>query len=149
MDKKIKVRVRLIIPKEGKILLMYDSKDDFYYYVGGKLEFGETIEQGIEREIREECGDDTVFTMDKVLYIRDFVRPEIDEHSVELFVLGSINKFKELDNQKDPEFGDRKWLIWKDINDLPLNLKPEALTCKLIQDYKNSFPNQGEYVGNI
>jgi len=58
-----------------------------------------------------------------------------DEHSVELFVLGSINKFKELDNQKDSEFGD----IWKDINDLPLNLKPDTLTEKLVWDYKNGF----------
>lgn len=149
MDQKIKVRLRLVIPKEGKILLMYDSKDDFYFYIGGKLEFGETIECGIQREIREECGEDTVFTMNKVLYIRDFVHPEIDEHSVEIFILGDINKFEELNNQKDPEFGDRKWLIWKDINNLPHNLKPNMLTEKLVQDYKNGFPNQGEYIGNL
>lgn len=61
MEKKIKVRVRLIIIKQSKILLSYVKDEDFYFYIGGKVEFGETIKQACVREIEEECGAKFVF----------------------------------------------------------------------------------------
>jgi hypothetical protein len=39
------------------------------------------------------------------------------------------------------------WLTWLDVNDLPHNLYPKQLSKKLLEDYKNNFPNAGEYVG--
>lgn len=54
MENKIKIRLRLVIIKEDKLLAYYDSMDDYYFYIGGKLEFGETIEAGWKREIKEE-----------------------------------------------------------------------------------------------
>lgn len=70
-------------------------------------------------------------------------------HSVELFILGDINKFEELEGRKDPEFGDRNWLTWRDVNNLPPNTYPTELSQKLTTDYRNNFPNQGEYLGKI
>src|SRR5688572_14657431 len=111
----IVIRLRLINIKEGKVLLMYDSVDDYYFYAGGKLEYGETVEEGAQREIKEECGEDTTFTFKKVLYIRDFIVPKKDIHSLELFILGDIDKFEELEKRKDPEFEGKKWLTWVDM----------------------------------
>ncbi len=54
MENKVKIRLRLVIIKEDKLLAYYDSIDDYYFYIGGKLEFGETIEDGWKREIKEE-----------------------------------------------------------------------------------------------
>lgn len=144
---KINVRLRIIIIKEGKVLVQYREKPDFYHYVGGHLEYGETILEGCKREIAEEC-DGAVFKFNKILYIRDFIMPEDNEHSVELFILGDIDKFEELEHLNDPQHPDGEvWCTWLDINNLPDNLLPEALTPKLIADYKSNFPNSGEYVG--
>lgn len=148
-ENKVKIRLRLIIIKEEKLLAYYDSMDNYYFYIGGKLEYGETIEEGWKREIKEELGDDVEFTFNKILYIRDFILPEKNEHSLELFILGDINKFMEIDERPDPEYDGKKWPKWLDLNNLPDNLYPNALTEKLIQDYKNGFPNSGEYVGRM
>lgn len=149
MEPKIKVRLRLVIIKHNKLLAYYDSIDDYYFYIGGKLEFGETIEEGWKREVKEELGDDVKFVFKKVLYIRDFILKEKNEHSLELFILGDINKFEEVEKRPDPEFEGKKWPTWLDINNLPDNLYPKPLTKKLVKDYKNSFPKQGEYIGRM
>lgn len=147
--KKIKIRLRMIIVNNGKLLATYDSEEDFYYYIGGKLEYGETVEEGAEREIREELGEDIKFDFKKVLYIRDFLQPEKDEHSLELFILGGVNKFEELEHYNDPEHGERKWATWLDITKLPDNLYPKPMSQKLLEGYKKGFPNAGEYIGRM
>ena len=111
-NNKIKVRLRLVIIKNNKLLAHYTQDDDFYFYIGGKLEYGETIKQGWEREILEELGDDIKFEFKKILYIRDYIKPEEGEHSVELYILGDINKFGGVEGRPDPEFGGRKWPVW-------------------------------------
>jgi ADP-ribose pyrophosphatase YjhB (NUDIX family) len=146
---KINVRLRLIVIKNNKILVQYRQKHDFYHYFGGHLEYGETILEGCLRETAEEC-DGAIFDFKKVLYIRDFLMPEDNEHSVELFILGDIDKFEEIEHLLDPEHPDGSvWCTWLDINNLPINLLPKELTQKLITDYKNNFSNTGEYVGRM
>lgn len=139
----------MIIVKNGKLLVTYDSIEDYYYYIGGKLEYEETVLEGSEREIKEELGDDVRLEFKKILYIRDFLQPEKDEHSLELFILGDIDKFEELEHYFDPEHDDKKWATWLDINNLPDNLFPKSLTKKLQDDFKEGFINSGEYVGRM
>lgn len=149
MDPKIKVRLRLVIIKKDKLLCYYDSIDDYYFYIGGTLKFGETIKEGWTREIKEELGDDAEFTFKKILYVRDFLLKEKNEHSVELFILGDVNKSEEIEGRPDPEFEGKKWPTWQSLNNLPKNLFPKPLTKKILEDYKKGFPNQGEYVGRM
>lgn len=148
-NKKIKIRLRMIIVKNGKLLVTYDSIEDYYYYIGGKLEYGETVLEGAEREIIEELGEDTKLEFKKILYIRDFLQPEKDEHSLELFILGEINKSEELEHYFDPEHGDKKWSTWLNVDNLPDNLFPKALSKKLQENFKRGFSNSGEYVGRM
>ena len=149
MEKRIKVRMRFVIIKNGKFLAYYDPEKDFYFYPGGQLEWGESIEEGWNREAKEELGDDVVFAFKKILYIRDFVHPKENEHSLELYVLGDINKFEEVEGRPDPEFNGRKWPTWVALNKLPKNLYPKNLSKKLVEDYKKGFPNSGEYIGKM
>lgn len=146
---KINVRLRMVIINNGKLLTQYRQDKDYYFYVGGHLEYGETVLEGAKREIAEEClGSD--FKFKKILYIRDFIIPKKDEHSVELFILGEIDKFEKLEHYFDPEHPDKDvWCTWLDINNLPDNLFPHPLSKKLLEDYKNNFPNQGEYIEGI
>ncbi len=147
---KINVRVRLIVIHDGKLLVQYRKKGNFYHYIGGHLEFGETIEESCIREVKEECGQKVKFDFQKILYIRDFLKPDEEEHSVELFILGSIDKFDGLENMKDPQHPDGSvWLTWLDINNLPNSLLPSALTPILLDDFQNGFSKEGKYVGQI
>lgn len=147
---KINIRLRLVIIKNGKLLVQFRQQHNYYHYVGGHLEWGETILEGCIREIAEECIG-AKFEFNKILYIRDFLFPEREnEHSVEFFILGDINKFEELEHHFDPQHPKNDvWCTWLDINNLPDNLFPHPLSLKLSEDYKNGFPNEGEYVGRM
>lgn len=145
----INVRLRLVVIKNGKLLVQYRQKHDYYHYIGGHLEYGETVLAGCLREAAEECAG-VLFKFKKVLYIRDFILPAENEHSVELFILGDINKFKELEHLFDPQHPDGSvWCTWLDINNLPDNLYPRPLSQKLLADYQTNFAKEGEYVGRM
>ncbi|TSC89450.1 MAG: Uncharacterized protein G01um10145_607 [Microgenomates group bacterium Gr01-1014_5] len=149
-DRKIHIRLRLIIIKNGKLLASYTKKRDFYFYIGGHMENGETVLQGCKREIIEECGEGTEFTLNKILYIRDFFDPDNGEQNLELFILGDINKDKGLEHKLDYQHPDGSmWLTWLDVENLPNNIFPKQLSSKLLEDYKQGFPNSGEYIGEI
>jgi len=55
-DGVINIRVGAIIIKDDKILMVKNNRDDYYYSVGGRIQFGETAEQAIKREVKEELG---------------------------------------------------------------------------------------------
>jgi len=145
----INVRLRIIVIKNDKLLVQYRQKHDYFHYIGGRLEYGETIMEGCNREVAEECNG-AKFELKKILYIRDFILPEENEHSVELFILGNIDKFEELEHLVDPQHLDGSvWCTWFDVNNLPDNLYPHPLSQKLLKDYKDGFPKEGEYIGRM
>lgn len=146
---KIKIRVRLIIIKQGKILLTYTQDEDYYFYIGGHMEYGETVKETCKREMKEECNGAN-FEFKKILYVRDFIKPEINEHSLELFILGDIDKFEEIEGIIDGEPGKHQWQTWVELKKLKkLNVKPKGLTEQLLNDYRQGFPIWAEYLGEI
>lgn len=52
----INIRVGAIILKEGKVLMVKNNEDNYYYSIGGRIQFGETARQAIKREVIEELG---------------------------------------------------------------------------------------------
>ena len=54
----VNIRVGAIIIKDDKVLMVKNSRDDYYYSVGGRIKFGETAEQAVRREVKEELGCD-------------------------------------------------------------------------------------------
>jgi ADP-ribose pyrophosphatase YjhB (NUDIX family) len=145
---RIHIRLRCVIVKEGKLLATYTKKNDFYFFPGGHMIWGETVKEGCIREIKEELGEEVEFEFKKILYIRDFIEKE--KQSLELFILGDINKFEELEGKLDPEHEDGSlWSEWLDLNNLPGNLLPKQLAVKIEEEFKKGFPSQGEYVGVI
>ena len=52
----IRPSVRAIIIRENKLALVYSKKHDYYTFAGGGIEAGETNEEALIREIREELG---------------------------------------------------------------------------------------------
>jgi 8-oxo-dGTP pyrophosphatase MutT (NUDIX family) len=52
----IEVIVRLVVKREGKVLLCFNKKTESYFLPGGHVEFGDTLEQTIYKETAEELG---------------------------------------------------------------------------------------------
>lgn len=146
-EKKIKPRVRLIIIKNGKILMSYVKDEDFYFFIGGKMEYGETLEETCKREVFEECRAN--FKFKKILYVRDFIKPEMDEHSLELFILGDIDRFEEVEGFVDEEY-ETHYQTWLDLGNLEnYNIKPKGLIKTIKDDYKSGFKDGIGYIGEV
>ncbi len=52
----VNVRVGAIIRKDGKFLMVGNDREDYCYSVGGRIQFGETSEEAVVREVFEETG---------------------------------------------------------------------------------------------
>ena len=50
------IRVGAIIMQDGKILMVGNDRADYLYSVGGRIQFGETAEEAVVREVFEETG---------------------------------------------------------------------------------------------
>lgn len=55
-DGYLNIRVGAIIRKDEKFLMVENPAVDYYYSVGGRIQFGETAEQAVIREVEEETG---------------------------------------------------------------------------------------------
>ena len=52
----INIRVGAIIMKDGKFLMAGNDAVDYLYTVGGRIQFGESAEEAVVREVLEETG---------------------------------------------------------------------------------------------
>ncbi len=73
--KSIEIILRAIIVSEGKLLLCMNPRTKTYYLPGGHLEFGESFDEALRREMREEIGREIgevqVLTVIENFYSRD------------------------------------------------------------------------------
>lgn len=53
---KFNYRVCAMIISDGKILAMHDDRSPYFYLPGGRVKMGETAEDAVIREVREELG---------------------------------------------------------------------------------------------
>lgn len=82
MDQKIVTTARGIILDRGELLVFRLAKaDNWYSLLGGKVEFGETLERAMEREIIEETNIKP--ELGKILLVHEMILPEA--HRIEFF----------------------------------------------------------------
>ena len=55
-NQKFNYRVCAMILSENRILAMHDERSPYFYLPGGRVTMGETAEQAVIREVREELG---------------------------------------------------------------------------------------------
>jgi 8-oxo-dGTP diphosphatase len=83
----IRIRVAGILVKDGKILLVRHEKNDKSYWLlpGGGVEFGETVEEGLAREFREEVG--LKVRVGKLVLVQDSIPPDLHRQVLNLYFL--------------------------------------------------------------
>lgn len=109
--KKFIVRTRAIIFHNDKLLVLKHIHNlDFYALPGGKMEYGETIQDCLKREITEELG--IVPQIGRLLFTNNYIENNSDQ-SVEFFFEvtngGDYLDEKNLKGTHSFEFNDISW----------------------------------------
>ena len=131
MDKQINVGCNSVIIQNDQILLGL-RKNHFgegtWGLPGGHLEFGETIEEAVKRELKEELGIDA--TDLEFMSIVDQAHQAPDRHYIQVNFI--INDFKGEITLNEPEYCE-EWKFF-DLNELPDIFPPHQ---KIIDSYVN------------
>ena len=62
-------RAAAIIIEDGCVLMAYNDVDDYFYSIGGGVHLGETSEQAVIREVKEETG--MKYEEERLAFIRE------------------------------------------------------------------------------
>lgn len=108
--------------KDDKILLVERVDGEFasnpvWELPGGRSEFGETAEQAVEREVREEAKVKiTVGQLLNKIYTFNSIK---ETEETQIFVLGYLCQYiKEIKAQNDPEVGQIQWFEQSEVSEL-------------------------------
>src|SRR3990167_4523495 len=110
----------IILDEQGRILLTERSIDDDFFpgyweLPGGGIEYGETPQQSVKREIREECGID--IEVIKPIAANTYFLGELQRIEI-TFLCKSIDPRKV---KLSPEHSNYKWLGVKDIGGIKVS----------------------------
>jgi len=139
----IRIKAMCLINDGNRILVgggFHDKlkKQNFYRVLGGSVEFGETSEQGVRREMREElnCEIDNLKFLEIIENI--FTYEGMNGHEIVFMYSGQVSN-KELEKKDiihviEPEYEmDAFWVPIDDILNKKIILCPEADYKKLIK----------------
>lgn len=122
----------LIFNPEGKIFLMRTYKwADKYAIPGGHIELGETIEDALRREVKEETGldiyDIEFFSLQESIFDKNFWKKK------HFLFLDFVCKTKSLEVKLNEEGQEYVWVSLENALNLPL----DSYTRRLLEAYRN------------
>lgn len=117
MENKIVVVVKGIILHNNKCLIIKRADNDEigagkWEFVGGKLEFGEDLEDSLAREVKEEAGLE--ISIDKLLYATTFYTDPFREVIVLVYKCFAADDIVRLSS----EHSDYKWVSEEELRTL-------------------------------
>lgn len=115
-----KDRISAVIIKDKKILLVTGFKEEFYWTPGGKLESGESHEQTLRRELKEELGIELIETKPYFTYegFNVVLKEKQTVHCYFVSFKGNI-----IPNQEITKFG---WFSKEDFKNKRIRMFEEA-----------------------
>lgn len=99
-NKHIELLVRAVIEIDDKILLCRKKDKDYYFLPGGHVEFGESSEFALKREIKEELGLDLKGSDLIGGTEHTFTEDGFDRHEVNLFFKVKVDE-EQIESQED------------------------------------------------
>lgn len=141
-------RVGAIIIHDGKLLLMHNEEEPYYYTVGGRVHFNETTEETVVREVREEIGID--LEIDRFLFFQEqfFDGKVTGTHIHELGVYYLMKDSPALENLECHSVTARG--VAEELHWIPLEetgscyIVPESIAARL-----RSLPEHAEHIIEI
>lgn len=142
MQYDFQIRVTGILIEDGKILLVQQrlSENRAWSLPGGRLEQGETLEQGVVREFKEETGLDVA--VDRFLYVCDMKHSGYTAIHVTFLLDREGGVLTLPDNAKDEN-------PIHDVQFVPIGqLTAYGFSEKFVDLVRRGFPNKGSYMGD-
>ena len=136
------IRVTGVLIEEDKILLVKQKVNDKrnWSLPGGKAERGETLEQALIREMKEETGLDV--EINKLLYICDVAATD----NALLHISFLLNRISGQIDLPSNEFESNPI---NDVRFVPINeILDYGFSHKFAELLNNGFPGSGNYVGD-
>ncbi len=140
-----RIRSGALVIKDGKILL-YQRPAGYWYFPGGRIEAGETVEGCAVRETMEETG--VRIKLERLLYIREYSVPVRAQRTLEL-----VHLARYLGGRLRPGYDPEDKVQTKVVEWVPLSklgriwfLSPELVTI-LLRDIKTRFSDTPRYLG--
>lgn len=122
-EKKVRSTVGAVIEKDGKVLLIkrgHEPFKDYWCLPGGHIDFGETAEKAVVREVKEETG--LTITKPKFFGYRDEIYPDINWHGEVLVFYGKAEGNESIDGK---EITNIKWFDIKEASNMLLAFEHE------------------------
>ena len=112
------VSVKALIKRDNTFLLLRERlhKGDVWDLPGGKIQYGESVEQALKREIQEEL--DLKINIIKLAGIWHFISLHHKQHVVCITYICEVEGDLKIDTSKNPadeNFTDMKWLTVDEI----------------------------------
>ena len=141
----MRIRVAGIIPMEEGIALMHrvgnktNAIQDYYVFPGGGWEEGETLEEGVVREVKEEFGID-VEVVEKIYELDNGEVNKKEYFYLCKYVSGELGTGDGPEFNNDPKYADRGKFIPEIIKREEIEeimLLPHQIKEKFVEDVKN------------
>lgn len=141
VEEKIAVRPCGILIENGKVLCILSQYKEgkFYLFPGGGVEYGESIEECVMREVLEETG--IKVKIKKLVYINDRLKERKTNTRVLnlFFTVERVDK-KESEKETRDDGGKIKKVEWIDLNKFEkIDFRPKLIAERLKKDYENGF----------
>ncbi len=145
-----RLNTRMIVIRDGRLLLVSDDSEAFWVLPGGLVQPEETLGGALVRETAEETGLRTA--PERLLYVREFVDDHLREHGIECYFLGRVTG-GDVRMGADPAFQDISSVRgqvtrarWFDRDALRrIVVYPDALRDRLWEDLAAAIPDR--YLG--